>query len=182
MVPQTANRDTPKWFVLKAGRRERAAEAALRERGIECYLPTMKIDRVQGGKKVIIDKPLIGNMIFARGTHARIDSFVKSQEFVHFAYRRAATGFSILEVPDEEMTRFQQTVELMCGDINYYQPETIQISRGTRVKIVGGIFDGHEGTILEDKDKGKPMFLIDFPLLGALGTHVSADFIQILQE
>ena len=48
--------------------------------------------------------------------------------------------------------------------------------------IVGGIFDGQEGILLKAKGRAKRMFLINFEMLGALGTHIAPEFVRIIKE
>lgn len=177
-----ANDQTIKWFVLKAGRREKAAQSALHEAGINHYLPTHQVAEERCGQKRLIERPLISNMLFAQGTHDRINSFVRQHDYIHFAYRREGAGFSILEVPDAELEAFRRAVTNMTGDLTYYHPNEIPLRQGTKVRIVGGNLDGYEGIVLRDKKEAAEMFYIDFPLLGALGTHVAPDYIQIIPE
>lgn len=176
------NTQAVKWFVLKASRREKAAQAALQEAGIDHYLPTHQVAEERCGQKRLVERPLISNMLFAQGTHERINSFVRQHDYIHFAYRREGAGFCILEVPDAEMETFRQAVTCMAGDLTYYHPNEVSLHRGTKVRIVGGNLDGYEGIILRDKKEAAEMFYIDFPLLGSLGTHVAPDFIQIITE
>lgn len=176
------NDQTIKWFVLKASRRERAAQAALSEAGISHYLPLRLAAEVRCGQKRLVERPLISNMLFAQGTHERINSFVRQHDYIHFAYRRDGAGFSILEVPDAEMEAFRRAVTSMASDLTYYHPNEISLRQGTKVRIIGGHLDGYEGVVLRDKKESAEMFVIDFPLLGALATHVAPDFIQIITE
>ncbi|MCQ2266409.1 MAG: UpxY family transcription antiterminator [Bacteroidaceae bacterium] len=177
-----SNKQTIKWFVLKAGRREKAAQSALHEAGINHYLPTHQVAEERCGQKRLVERPLISNMLFAQGTHDRINSFVRQHDYIHFAYRREGAGFSILEVPDAELEAFRGAVTSMAGDLTYYHPNEIPLRQGTKVRIVGGNLDGYEGIVLRDKKEAAEMFYIDFPLLGALGTHVAPDYIQIIPE
>lgn len=177
-----ADRDVPKWFVLKAGRKERTAETELTAAGFETYLPLQRMAVERCGKKVMTTRPLIGNMIFVRSTHQRIDAYVKSKDYLHFAYRREGERFLIMEVPDEEMLRFRHTAEAMTDDLRYYPPEAISLRQGMRVRITGGALDGMECTILEDKAEGHRTLVVDFCILGTLSTHVIPEYVQILQE
>ena len=42
-------------------------------------------------------------------------------------------------------------------------------------------FDGYEGTLLKAKGRAKRMFLINFEMLGALGTHIEPQYIRVIK-
>jgi len=46
---------------------------------------------------------------------------------------------------------------------------------------VGGLFDGYEGTLLKAKGRAKRMFLINFEMLGAIGTHIEPQYIRVIK-
>lgn len=168
------------WFVLKAGRRERKAVELLVADAMEHYLPTHIVAEERHGKRQLVERPLISNMLLVNAPYEKVNAFVRKNDFIHFAFRRTDTGYAILEVPDDEVQAFRQAVEEMADDLRYYVPEDIFIKRGTRVRIVGGPLNGKEGVILRDKAEGRPEFVISFAFLGALATHISPEYIQIL--
>lgn len=177
-----AESEAEKWFVLKAGRRERAAATALAQTGIEVFLPMQRTMVQRNGKMHIEERPLISSMLFARSTHQRIDALVKRHDYLHFAFRRKGAGYTILEVPDDQMETFRQTALQMADDLTYYAPDTIALNSGMRVRIVGGLLDGKEGIVMNTKEVGRAEFVINFPLLGALATHVEPEYIQVLRD
>lgn len=170
------------WFVLKPGRRDRKAAEVLRRCGIETYLPMRQVLEERGGQKRLVERPLIGNMLFARGEHRDVDAVVKREDYLHFAFRKEGGGYAIMEVPDDEMERFRRANEALEEDVKYYPPGALDLRAGTRVRLIGGTLDGLEATLLEDKAEGCPALVIEFSILGTLSAHIIPDFVQILKE
>lgn len=170
------------WFVLKPGRRDRKAAEVLQQCGIETYLPMRQVVEERAGQKRVVERPLIGNMLFARGEHAAVDAIVKREDYLHFAFRKEGTGYAIMEVPDDEMERFRKATEALVEDVRYLPPNALNLRAGARVRLIGGTLDGMEATLLEDKAEGCPELVIDFSLLGTLSTRIIPDFVQILKE
>lgn len=170
------------WFVLKPGRRDRKAAEMLLQCGIETYLPMRQVLEERGGQKRLVERPLIGNMLFARGEHRDVDAVVKREDYLHFAFRKEGRGYAIMEVPDDEMERFRKATEAMAVDVRYFPPDSLYIKAGTRVRLRGGALDGMEATLLENKAEGCSELVVDFSLLGALCTRIIPDFVQILEE
>jgi transcription antitermination factor NusG len=79
------------------------------------------------------------------------------------------------------MERFIDSSTKMKNDITYFQLEEVELKKGDKVRIVGGLFDGYEGTLLKAKGRAKRMFLINFELLGAIGTHIEPQYIKVIK-
>lgn len=171
----------PKWFAMKAVRKESIAMDKFMKHGIKTYCPMIKTDINNHGKKIIIERPLITNTFFVYGSYPVINRIKNENVFITYCYRKEGKGYKILEIPTREMELFISSSEKMNEDITYYRPGEVELSKGDRVRIIGGIFDGYEGTLLKSKGRAKRMFLINFELLGSLGTHIEPEYIQLLK-
>lgn len=176
-----SNINEPKWFAMKAARKESVAMEKFKKHGIKTYCPMIKTDIKSHGKKIIIERPLITNTFFVYGSYLAINKIKNENVFITYCYRKEGKGYKILEIPTREMEMFISSSEKMNDDITYYKPGEVELSKGDRVRIIGGIFDGYEGTLLKAKGRAKRIFLIDFNLLGSLGTHIEPEYIQILK-
>jgi len=171
----------PKWFVLKANHKEDLAVSILNNQGIKTYFPTVKTDIKQNGKKKIVERPLIPNTFFAYVAYPDINSLRRIYPFITYSYMKEGKGYKILQIPEREMELFISSSGKMKDDITYFQPGEVELKKGDKVRIIGGLFDGQEGILLKAKGRAKRVFLINFELLGALGTHVEPEYIQILK-
>lgn len=179
LIRKTTNE--PQWFALKVSRKESLAISLLEDAGVRVYCPTAATDTTIQGKKVIVERPLIPNTIFAFAPFRTINAIKNLHTFITYSYRKEKGKYKILQVPKREMERFIDSSTKMKNDITYFQPEEVELKKGDKVRIVGGLFDGYEGTLLKAKGRAKRMFLINFELLGAIGTHIEPQYIKVIK-
>lgn len=169
------------WFALKAGRKEGQATNVLEKAGVRVYSPMVKTDMTYRGKKKIVMRSLIPNTLFAYASFSVLNAVKNDHPFITYCYKKVEGKFKILKIPTREMERFIDSSTKMQDDIAYFHPEEVELQKGDRVRIVGGVFDGYEGTLLKAKGRAKRMFVINFELLGALGTHIEPEYIQLIK-
>lgn len=174
--------DVPQWFVLKVSHRELKAQEVLERAGITTFCPMTETDITVRGEKTIVQRPLIANTVFAYGSFSKINSLKNINSFITYCYTKNSTSYKILHVPEQEMVRFIDSATKMQNDIVYYKPNEIDLKKGDKVRIVGGLFDGYEGVLLKAKGRAKRMFLINFEMLGALGTHVEPEYVRLVKD
>lgn len=180
-ISQLAKRtDEPQWFVLKVSRKESQATVIFEKAGLRTYNPVALTDTTIQGKKVIVERPLIPNTIFVHAPFTDVNAIKNVHPFITYCYKKDEGKYTILKVPTQEMERFIDSSTKMKNDITYFRPEEVALKEGDRVRIVGGVFDGYEGTLLKAKGRAKRMFLINFELLGAIGTHIEPQYIRVL--
>jgi transcription antitermination factor NusG len=174
--------DEPKWFALKVSRKEALALKVMDDAGVRTYCPMVATDTTIHSKKVIVERPLIPNTIFVFAPFRKVNALKNQNEFITYCYKKVEGKFRILQVPTREMELFIDSSTKMKNDIHYFSPEEVELKQGDRVKIVGGLFDGYEGTLLKAKGRAKRMFLINFEMLGALGTHIEPEYIKVIKK
>lgn len=177
----TLTKEREEWFALKASHKESQAESTLEKAGIRVYFPKVKTDATYQGKKKIVERPLIPNTLFAYASFSVLNTIKNLHPFITYSYKKEDGKFKILKIPTREMEMFIKSATNMQDDIAYFHPEEIELQKGDRVRIVGGPFDGYEGTLLKAKGRAKRMFIINFELLGSLGTHIEPEYIQLIK-
>lgn len=173
--------DTPQWFALKVSRKETLAISTLEKAGLRAFCPMVATDITTHGKKTIVDRPLIPNTLFAYAPFRRLNALKNANPFITYCYKKVDGKYKILQVPTREMEQFIDTSMKMKNDITYFHPEEVELKKGDKVKIVGGIFDGYEGTLLKAKGRAQRMFLVNFEMLGAIGTHIEPQYIRVIK-
>ena len=169
------------WFALKASRKEAMAAEMLEKAGMRVYAPQVKTDMTYRGKKKIVMRSLIPNTLFAYTSFSVLNAIRNVHPFITYCYKKVDGKYKILKIPTREMERFIDSSTKMKDDIAYFHPDEIALNKGDRVRIVGGVFDGYEGTLLKAKGRAKGMFVINFELLGSLGTHIEPEYIQLIK-
>ena len=180
-APTSTMKDDPQWFALKVSRKESLATSILERAGLRTYCPMAATDTTIQGKKVIVERPLIPNTVFVFAPFRKLNALKNLHPFITYCYKKQDGKFKILQVPTREMDLFIDSSTKMKEDITYFHPDEVELKQGDRVKIVGGLFDGYEGTLLKAKGRAKRMFLINFEMLGALGTHIEPQYIKVIK-
>ena len=69
------------------------------------------------------------------------------------------------------------------ADVQYLSPSEAALIKGTRVKVLGGIFDGVEGVLLYDKAKNSSKVVVSLPeSLGSISTaEISPDLLEVIE-
>ena len=128
-------KETEIWFAMRATyRRETDAMRLLAKENLGCFVPMQYKISIKKGKKVRVLVPIIHNLIFIHACPSEVKR-VKSM----VAYLQYITD----------------TRSAVAGTYNdhllYFQPDELNLSKGTKVRITGGDFEGQEGVFLKVK-------------------------------
>ena len=178
---KNAMQEEHEWFALKASHKEALATGVLEKNGVRVFAPQKKVDITYRGKKQIVMRPLIPNTLFAYTSFSTLNAIKNINPFITYCYKKVDGKFKILKIPAREMERFIDSSTKMQDDIAYFHPDEVELQKGDKVRIIGGVFDGYEGTLLKAKGRAKRMFVINFELLGSLGTHIEPEYIQLIK-
>ena len=76
--------------------------------------------------------------------------FVKSM-VAYLQYITDTRSGKKIIIPDNEMQRFIAVAGTYNDHLLYFQPDELNLSKGTKVRITGGDFEGQEGVFLKVK-------------------------------
>lgn len=138
------------WFAARtANCRELKAREILRKYCVEHFIPTQKTLIVRCGRKKMVEKSLIGNLVFLRATKEKACSLVNYNGLpVHFIPDRCG-GSSMLIVPDKQMEDFRRVFEYAVAEGEFPVEEFVT---GDKVQVVLGNLTGVEGIVYENAD------------------------------
>lgn len=178
----TVTEESPKWFVMNAYKSERKAEEALMAvRDMEYFIPKRYVARKYQGRMKRVLVPVIPNLVFVRAVYDRLEAFKRTCPFLHYATRRIDGENRIMKVPDAQMDSFIRVASRHEDEVTYYAPDEIQLEKGTRVRVIGGTFDGVEGVLMKVKGKRSRRIVICVQDVVACAiAEVTPDLIQIL--
>lgn len=172
-----------KWFVMRAYKNERKAEEYLSGTGgLEHFIPKEQVLRTRHGKKIACMAPVIPSLVFVRATRQQLVEFKKNvYNDLQFVVWCRDGAQPCLTVPDKQMTDFIQVCEQKEHKIAFYKPDEINLSRGMRVRIHGGILDSVEGTFIKIAGKRRRQVVVIIPDMLAVSAEVEPEYIQLIE-
>jgi hypothetical protein len=176
------NNKSVRWFVMRDLKRSNAKLQAfriLKEKNIEVFTPMKTRLCVVKGEQVRKEVPCIPDLLFVHDTRKTLDPIVESIPTLQYRWLRNKYR-EPMTVPDAEMERFICVVHASALP-KYYLPEEITPEMYNRpIRIVGGLLDGYEGTLLTTRGSKVKRLLVEIPHLLAVGVEVDPDYIQLI--
>lgn len=171
------------WFAMSATYgRELKAKTLLEKENIECFVPmryAIKKDKEHKSERKLVSA--ISNLIFVRTTRERIKYLKLRIEYLHFLVRHYEGKNRPIVVPDYQMLQFISVCNTYNEKLQYLSPEEVDLAKGTKVRIIGGSFDGVEGTFVKvAPGKRRRVFVMVEGLIGVMLTQISDGYIQVL--
>lgn len=99
--------------------------------------------------------PAVSNMMFVYTTKERIQTMKSTIEYLQYITRPESGKNVPIVVPENQMQHFIAVCNTYNKKLIYLTPEEINVNEGVPVRIVGGTFDGVEGTFVKVKKKRK---------------------------
>ncbi len=172
------------WFAMSAPYcRELEAKRLLDNRSIENFIPMCYKVSVKQNKKTRVLVPAIHNLIFVRTTRPIIKE-TKQQIPILQYITRTDNGKNIpVIVPDMQMQQFITVSKTNSEQLIYLRPEEINLKKGTRVRILGGTFDGVEGIFVKIKGIRSRRVVVVIPGITAVVTaEIQPDLIEVISQ
>lgn len=175
-----ADKETALWYAMRATyRRELDAVRLLEKEHLDCFVPMQYKITLKSGKKVRVLAPVVHNLIFVHSCPSDLKR-VKSQ-VAYLQYITDTRSGQKIIVPDVQMQRFIAVAGTYNDHLLYFQPEELNLSKGTKVRITGGDFAGQEGIFLKVKGARDRRVVIEIQgvIAVALAT-VHPDLIEVV--
>lgn len=175
------------WFVLKTiFSREGKVKQLLDDKGITCFIPMQYKIRKKSGKKIKVKEPAIRDLIFVYAQKSIIETFKRELSVNHgfeayFLTRKCGLKNVIETIPEKQMQDFISVCSNMEDDIVYFSPTELELQKGTKVRVIGGVFDGIEGVLLRVKGKRCKCIVIEIAGLAVASSYVEPDLIEIIE-
>ncbi len=182
-VPPTDMKETAavRWFVMRAYKSEQKAEEKLGGKdGLEYFIPKCYAVRVYHGVKSKRLVPAIPNLVFVHASRSQILDFKKRCNFLQFVMWKKSTGLEYIVVPDEQMDSFIKVASQYDENVSYYRPDEINLQKGTRVRILGGKFDGVKGVFMQVRGKRNRRIVVMLEGVMAVAAEVDPDLVEVI--
>ena len=139
------------WYAMSAtfGRALKAKDF-LESRSVRCFIP-MKYEVVNDGKhgKKRQMVPAISNLLFVNTTRSCIQTLKTQLGYLQYLTHPEGNRRVPVVVPDYQMEHFIAVCNTHNEKLVYLNPSEINLEKGTPVQIVGGAFDGIQGTFVK---------------------------------
>lgn len=147
---ETGKEEKELWFAMRATyRREAAACKLLDGEHVRHFIPMRYEERMLKGKKIRQWIPVVRNLMFVYATPGKIKEIKAKVEYLQYI-TDLRSGRKII-VPEEQMRRFIAVAGTYNEQLLWFRPEELNLSKGTRVRITGGEFEGLEGVFVKVK-------------------------------
>lgn len=181
----TASEAPLQWFAMSATfRRELKAKSILEDAGIECFIP-MKYMPVtkRNGRRVRELVPAVHNLIFARARQEDIQEVKNDIPYIQWLTRPHEGRNIPIIVPDKDMEHFIKVTQDGNENLIYLRPDEIDLKKGTPIRILGGPFNGIEGTFIKiHGHRNRRVVVMLKGLIGVAMAEVTPDLLEIIKE
>ena len=173
------------WFAMSATfGREMKAKEFLENNNVRCFVP-LRYQLVKGRSKDKVRKlvPAVSNLVFVNTTKDNIKKLKAKLTYLHY-HTRPEGGKNIpVTVPSAQMEQFIAACNTYNEKMAFVRPDEIRLTEGTRIRIVGGAFDGIEGTFIRiDKGKQKHVVINVDRIAAIVLAKVNDGYIQVLDN
>ena len=170
------------WFAMRAPFcKELEAKRLLDKQAIENYVPMCYKVFEKNNKKRKELVPAVHNLIFVRTTRRIIRETKRTVPFLQYITMPDAGKNSPIIVPDIQMQHFISVSRLHNDRLIYLTPEEINLAKGTRVRVLGGPFDGVEGVFVKVRGcRSKRVVILIQGILAVVVAEVKPDLIEVI--
>lgn len=158
------------WFAMSAtfGRALKAKDF-LESHSVRCFIP-MKYEVVSDGKRGKKRQlvPAISNLLFAYTTRECIQALKSEVSFLQYLTCPEGTRRVPIIVPEHQMEQFITVCDSYNEKLVYLNLSEINLEKGTPVQIVGGPFDGVEGTFVKIEGTRNRRVVVQVPGIAAV--------------
>lgn len=166
---------------LKRRNARRPAWRMFEDLGIVCFTPMVHRLVTVDGRHEDRKVPIMPDLLFVNDTRKRLDPIVEADHTLQYRFMRGAWQTPVV-VRDSDMERFIAAAESTETPV-YYRPDEItpaMLSR--RIRIVGGVLDGYEGTLVTMRGSKVRRLLVRLPSLLAVSVEVQPEYIELLPD
>ena len=156
------------WYALRVTYcQEMKVKYDLDSNKIESFIP-MKISyRIRGERRVKVLSPAINNLVFVHLSEKRMKEY-KEQTAMPVRYIMDRESKKPIVIPELQMKNFIGIAGTLDDQLVYLNSNAQNYKPGQKVRIVGGVFEGYEGTLL--RIKGDRRVMVEIPGLIAVAT------------
>lgn len=161
------------WYVMRVTyQRELSTKECLDRLNIENFVPFRMIRRrSSNGRFCRVMEAAVHNYIFIRSTKSVIDELktfrLPALRYVMFPQDGENR---IMTVPGDQMKHFIAVAGTLDERVLFLEPTDIDLIKGDRVRITGGMFEGVEGIFMRVKNAREKRVVVKIDGIAAVAT------------
>ena len=154
-VSQAPEHEAKVWYAIRVTfNREMKVKGDLDLRGIESFIPMKYVMGTRRGRRVKKLVPTIHNLIFFHIEPSVMKEYKATTRMPIRYIMNPATKKPVV-VPEKDMQNFIAVAGTYDEQLVYITPKPGQFTRGDRVRILGGPFEGAEGVLQRVKGNSR---------------------------
>ena len=170
------------WYAMRDFTRPNAklpAYKLLAQEGLEVFTPLKEQLKIQKGKYIRENVPVLHDLLFVHSTRDVLDPIVTKTETLQYRYKKGVQRTPIT-IDEKEMQRFFHAVKI-SSQLKYYLPGELTTDMyGHQVRIVGGPLDAFDGKLLKLRGSKRKYLIVELKGLLSVGVEVSPEYITIV--
>ncbi len=169
------------WFAMRITyRREKQAVALLEQQGLKYFLPMRYGVKMVKEKRVRTLVPVIYGLIFVHALPETVKKVKSKAAYLQYVVNSQSREKII--VPDDQMRRFMAVAGTYDESLMWFTPDDLNLKKGTKVRIVGGEFEGWEGVFMKVKGARDKRVVIEITGVVAVAmASIHPDFIEVIE-
>jgi transcription antitermination factor NusG len=163
------------WYVLFAANGKAVKiKPYLEAAAMECFFPLyFKERKIRGTERYErISLPLLGNLIFVKSSKDSLNPILKEVKLnlniSSDLYYRDFGDKKVIVIPENQMNNFIAVAGNEKEQVIYLSNEEVNLKKGVKVRITGGVFAGVEGVFM--RIKGDKRLVVSIPNLFSVAT------------
>lgn len=176
------NQHQKQWFAMRATfNRNMQAKAQLEDLGFTAYVPMRGVRTKKKGSHAIEFEPVVRNLLFVYAQGTALQQAKQRMPYLQYMISRA-DGSKIV-VPEVQMNDFIAVSSTCDERLRYFSPEELNLSRGSRVRITGGDFEGLEGTFMRVTGSRDRRVVISIPgVMSVALVSIPAEWVKEISD
>ena len=98
-----------------------------------------------------------------------------------FIYKKGGMENEPIIVPEKQMEDFINACEHSEKPL-YFRPDELNLAKGTKIRIIGGLLNGTEGTLLKVSGARSKRLVVSIPGTLNVAVEVSPDLIEVIED
>lgn len=177
----TPEEDVVRWYVLRfLYRNQPKVRIHLKNDGIETFSPMKWVKRIENGKHTLKYDYAIWDLLFVHSSQKIINLYVNRYKNLQYKFQSGGKQHNPMIVPDKQMTDFIKAVESSKKPL-YFTPNEIKLSKGERIRLIGGTLNGYEGIFLKVNGSRQKRLIVELPGTLCAAIEVETEYIEILR-
>lgn len=155
-------------------------KSLLDKQGINNFIPMRYEIREKNGRKKRELVPVIRDLIFVRAVQSELQRVKDRNPYLQYMID-IRNGQKII-VPDEQMRQFIAVAGTYDEHLIFFNPDEVNLRKGTKVRIIGGDFEGYEGVFIKVKGARDRRVVISLQGIIAMAmATISPDLIEVIK-